>query len=264
MGFVKVREELAPAPSQSFDAYDAQTLFVVWETSQQTVKRLLPPPLRQAKRPLALAFISTHPRTSVGPIYREAALALMADLDGLEGFYYLSMPVTDNMAMVYGRELLGYPKKLANIAFYRDGQHASGSVERHGVRYFATHAQLAGTANVPDARAELDEIIGTVGGSSTMVTYSFKYFVAPNWDGFDFPSRLVREEVEYRHRTIEHGFATVVLTPSEFDPWSEVEVIRTLGAAYTRGVSSMRRGQLVTEVQPTPYMRHAQLRVDLR
>lgn len=264
MGLVKVREELAVAPIRGFEAYDAETLFVMWETSNQAVKRLLPPPLQPARRSIALAFITTQPQTSVGPIYREAALAVRARLDGPEEFYYVAMHVTDNVAAVYGHEALGYPKKLADIALYRGGQRAAGWVERHGVRYFAAHVQLTGRANVPDADTELTEILGTAGNPSTMVTCSFKYFRSPTCDGFDFPPRLVRDEVEFRHATVEHGSAKVVLAPSEFDPWSEVEVVRMLGGVYTRGTSSMRSSQLVAEALLSPYALYVPLPVDLR
>lgn len=266
VGFVKVREDLAVAPSRSFDldAQEAETLFVMWETSDQAVKRLLPSPLQPARRPIALAFITAQPRTRVGPIFREAALAVRAKLDNPEEFYYLAMHVTDNVAMVYGRDALGYPKKLADIGLYRDGLQAIGWVERHGVRFFATHVQLSGRPSVPDAYTELTEVLGTTSGSLTMVTCSFKYFRAPTCDGFDFPPRLVRDETEYQHATVEQGSARVALTPSEFDPWSEVEVVHMLGGVYTRGTSSMRNSQLVTEALTSPYAMYVPLPVDLR
>jgi acetoacetate decarboxylase len=241
---------LATVRYEAFDVYDAETLFAFWETSRETVTRLLPPPLQPAKRPIALAMVSTHPRMNFGPVYREAALALRAVVHGMEGFYFLSMSVTDNMALVYGRESLGYPKKIADIAFYCNEREVGGWVERHGVRYFAVRAQLASkadTRNVPNARVELDEVFDSTIGSVVMTTYSFKYFLAPTLDGFDYPPQLVREEVEYRPRTIVRGQAAVALKPSEYDPWSEVEVVRMLDAMYMKGTSSMRNGQSIAE-----------------
>src|SRR5215472_12064564 len=111
MSLVRSLAELAAAASESYDVHDAETLFALWETSQETVERFLPPPLQAAQRPLALAMFSARKRTSIGPVYREAALALGAEANGQEGFYFLSMPVTDSMALVFGRESLGYPRK---------------------------------------------------------------------------------------------------------------------------------------------------------
>lgn len=265
MSLVTSLEEQATAPSETVDVYDAETLFALWETSQEAVRRLLPLPLQSAKRPLALAMVSTHPRTSFGPVYREAALALRAEIHGLEGFYFLAMPVTNNMALVYGRESLGYPKKTADIFFYRDGRKVGGWVQRHDVRYFAVQAQLAGGgADVPDAETALDEMFNAAADSTVMIAYSLKYFLAPTLDGFDYPPRLVREEIEYRPRAIDRGWATVALRPSEYDPWSEVEVVRMLGAVYIKGANAVRKSQVVTEIDPGPFALYGQLHVDLR
>jgi acetoacetate decarboxylase len=263
MGLVKPLEELAATSSETFDVCEAETLFALWETSRETVRRLLPPPLQPARRPLALAMVSTHPRTSFGPVYREAALALRAEAYELEGFYFLAMPVTDNVAQVYSRESLGYPKKLAEITFSRDGRKVAAWVQRHGVCFFAAHAQLTARVDAPGAAVALDELFDSVPGS-TMIAYSLKYSPAPNLDGFDYSPRLVREEVEFQPTVLGFGKATVALQPSEYDPWSQVEVLRVLGAVYIKGASSMRKGQVVTEEGPGPFVASSQLHVDLR
>lgn len=265
MSLAKPLEGLATASLEIGDVNDAETLFVLWETSLETVKRLLPAPLRPARRPLALAMISMHPLMSFGPIYREAALALRAEVDGEEGFYFLAMPVTDNVALVYGRESLGYLKKLADISFSRHGRKVGGWVQRHDVRYFAVQAQLSAGWESPDAETALDELFAFARGSAVMITYSFKNFPAPTLDGFDYPPRLVREEIEYWPRAIECGWATVALRPSEFDHWGEVEVVRVLNAVYLKGTSIMRNGQVVTEGDPGAFSSYGgQLQVDLR
>jgi len=209
-------------------------------------------------------MISMHPRMSFGPIYREAALALRAKVDDQEGFYFLAMPVTDNVALVSGRESLGYFKKLADISFSRNGQKVGGWVQRHDIRYFTVQAQLSGRLETPDAEAALDELFEFASGSAVMMTYSYKNFPAPTLDGFDYPPRLVREEIEYRPRAIERGRATVALRPSEFDHWGEVEVVRMLIAVYLQGTSIMCNGQVVTEGDPGDFSSYGQLQVDLR
>jgi acetoacetate decarboxylase len=261
-------EQLAAASSETYsetyDVHDAETLFALWETSQETVERFLPPLLQPAQRPLALAMFSARKRTSIGPVYSEASLALRAEANGQVGFYFLSMPVTDSMALVFGRESLGYPRKVADIYFYHDGQNVGGWVQRHGVRYFAVHAQLTGSVDEADGDVALDEVFGSATRPVVMLAYSFKYFRTPSLDGFDYPPRLVCEEVEYRPRVIDRGPASVSLCPSEYDPWSEVEVVRMLGAVYLEGASSMRKAQLVSEVVPNTLAAFGERRIDLR
>lgn len=265
MSLIRPREDFAIAEAEVSDVNDAETLFVLWETSPETVEQLLPAPLHPARRPLALAMLGTHPRMSFGPIYREAALGLRAEMRGLEGFYFLAVPVTDSAALVYGRESLGYLKKLGDIFFNREGRTVGGWVQRHGVRYFAVQAQLGARADTLDAEIALDDLFDSTPGSVVMISYSFKNFPAPNLDGFDYPPRLVREEVEYWPRTIERGRATVSLRSSEYDQWSRVEVVRMLGAVYIKGPNSMRNGQVVTEPDPGAFSSsYGQVPVDLR
>jgi len=57
VGFKKTAEELASIYRETYDFYDAEMLTVFWETKPEVVKRLLPPPLKPSKIPLALAFV---------------------------------------------------------------------------------------------------------------------------------------------------------------------------------------------------------------
>jgi acetoacetate decarboxylase len=114
---------------------------------------------------------------------------------------------------------------------------------------------MTGQLNFPGAQNILMETF-RFGASLVVVSFNFKYFMAPEGAGFDYPPRLMREEVEFRPRGIEIGEAELKLRPSEFDPWAEVEPVRVLGAFYTIGQNSMRKGKIVAETDPegfTPF-----------
>ena len=115
MSFVKTYEEILNNATESGDFYDAEMLSLVWETTPEAIEKLLPPPLKPAEKPLALAFVANYPSTNFSVPYKESALFVNASFEGQEGFYCLAMPVTNDMAMAGGREVWGYPKKLANI-----------------------------------------------------------------------------------------------------------------------------------------------------
>ena len=208
MGLAQSLEALSTAPPET-DAVvnDEEALFALWETSRAAVKRLLPPPLCPGRRPLALAMVTRYPWTNTGPVYREAALAVRAEAQGQEGFYFLAMPVTDNVGLIYGRESLGYPKKIADIAFHRRPGLVEGWVERHGVRNFAVDAWLTGSLDAPDAESALDETFDAATGPVAMLAFSFKYCLAPTLEGFDYPPRLVCEELAFWPSVIEQGQA---------------------------------------------------------
>ena len=128
MSFVKTYEEILGNSPPSGDFYDAEMLTLVWETTPEAITKLLPPPLKPAQKPVVLAFVANYPSTNFSLPYKESALLVRASFEGQEGFYCLSMPVTNDMAMAGGREIWGYPKKLANIALQREGGTAYGFI----------------------------------------------------------------------------------------------------------------------------------------
>ena len=258
MGFVKTYEELANMRRETGEFYEAQMLTVVWETKPEIAARLIPPP---TKKPLAFSFIADYPRTNFGVTYLEAALFLQVEFNGETGAYCLSMPVTSDMAMAGGREVYGYPKKIANIELNRDGKNVEGWAERHAVRFVDIRAKLTGKFNTEGAQETFSEILGQK-GESVVVAFNFKHFPAPEGDQFDYAPRLVREEVEFRPYLIEGGEADVILNPSAHDPWAEVEVVKIIGALYTHGNNTMRRGKVVAEVDPIAFAPHAFLKWD--
>lgn len=248
MGFVKSDRELATYYARdAFTFYDAEMVWAVWETTPSIVARLLPPPLKPATKPLALALVANYPRTDFGITYRETAIAVQAEFGGVEGSYILGMHVTNDIALIGGREIWGYPKKMADIAFYREGPSAGGWGERRGVRYLSVKADLTGKLNAPDAPEAFMEIFGPPQPTGVSFDYNFKYFPSADWQGYDYPPRLVRGENAFQVQAMELGEATVTLKPSEYDPWSDVEIVRVLGAVYLKGTLAMRKGAVVAE-----------------
>jgi acetoacetate decarboxylase len=208
MGFVKSYEELGRTTQGKgglYEFYNAEMLTVMWETKREIVKRILPPPLKPTRRPLAKAFVAYYPKTNFCPSYYEAGLFLRATFKGVKGNYCLAMPVTNDMAMAVGREEFGYPKKLANIEFKRSGNSAKGHIERHG---------------------------------------------------------LLRERVILRPSLAKWGEAEVTLSPSDYDPWAEVEIVKMLGAVYTVGNNTMLRGSVVAEADPVAFAPYSLLKWD--
>ena len=114
--------------------YDAEAINIVYETKPEIIERLLPPPLEPFEQPLARVYIANFPRTNFGIVYKEAALMLICQYKGEVGVYTLSMPVDNDMAMVLGREFLGYPKKIGNIHFEKNKNEVNGWVERNGIQ----------------------------------------------------------------------------------------------------------------------------------
>lgn len=263
MGFVKSFDEIVAGRRDTADFYDAEMLAVFWETRAEIVARLLPPPLKPTEYPLAMAFVAHYPRTNFDVTYHESALFLRASYNSEEGNYCLAMPVTSDMAMAGGREKYGFPKKIAEIHFAKEQEIAYGWTERRGVRFMEIRAKLTGKFNRPEAQAKITGL-RFKDGEARAVSYNFKHFPSAEAFGFDFNPRLVRQETILKPKQMLFGEAEIVLRPSDYDPWAEVEVVEPLGAIYSVGDNSMLPGSTVAEVNPMEFAPHAFLKWDMK
>lgn len=259
MGFVKNLDEISKQHKRNAEFYDAEVLTVYFETKQDVVVKLLPPPLRPAALPIGAAFVANYPKTNFGVSYLETALFLLAQYNGEEGAYCLSMPVTNDIALILGREVFGYPKKMASIKFEREGNDVRGWTERHGIRFLEIKANLSGKFNDTAAQAFITE---TMKSDPDVVVYNFKYFPAPEREGFDYNPRLIKEIVKRNPKSMEMGEAEIMFRPSDHDPWCDVEIEKIYGAVYTVGHNTMLPGSVVSETSQSEFMPYAFMKVD--
>jgi acetoacetate decarboxylase len=263
MGFVKSFEDILANRRETAEFYDAEMLAVFWKTRPEIVARLLPPPLKPSEYPLAWAFLAYYPRTNFDVTYLESALFLRASHEGEEGNYCLAMPVTNDIAMAGGREIYGFPKKIAEIHFAREQETAYGWTERRGIRFMEIRARLTGKLSHPEAQRVVMGL-RSESGQGTAISYNFKNFPSPEGFGFDYNPRLVRQETVLKPKQMLLGEAEIILRSSEYDPWAEVEVVEPLGAVYTVGDNSMLPGKTVAEANPMEFAPYAFLKWDMK
>jgi acetoacetate decarboxylase len=243
--FVKDPIDLKKFSSAPTTFYDAEMLTAYWETDPEVVARILPPPLEPAARPLVSAFVANYPRTNFCPAYKEAALFVLADFEGELGNYCLSMPISDGMAMGLGREVYGFPKKMAEIELTKNGNLVEGSVSRHGIEFFSLTGTLDGRLNADDGQQILTDSYG-----AGLPIFNFKYSKSPDGSGFDLSPRLLKQGATLDNTVSERGGVAMSLTDSPHDPWAELAVVRPLGCTYTVGTSVLLRGTVLAEVDP--------------
>lgn len=257
MSFIKSIKEIRESAAETSDFYDAEMLAVIYETKEEIVERLLPKPLKPIERPLVMTFIGKYPKTNFGISYDESALFLLCEFKGEQGAYCLSMPVNNDMAMVGGREIYGYPKKMANIHFERKKDKFLGWVERYGIRFVEIEATISREAT----EKEVPELIWS-GYKTTWNVFNFKHFPNPQGTGFDYWPRLIKEKVTFDRKSIELGEATIKFQSLKTDPWQEVEVVKILETIYTVGDNYMLKGKVVARINPLKFAPYAFLKWD--
>lgn len=242
MGFFKTSDELAgyyKLGKRQFDG--AKMLGVSFLTQPDIVKRLLPPPLEPADTPRGLMFIGEYPETNLGPGYREAALFIGCKYNGEDGNYCLSMPIESEESRLYnGRDIFGYPKKMAKIHFEVKDNEAYGWVERHGIRFLEIKAQLMGQMpNMPTP------------GPNFLFKASPKIDLTP---GFDGPVLLCRQQTDVELQSLKIGKAEVILRESQYDPWAEVKIANVIVAYSLVSNNTMNPGTVLQEVDGEAFL----------
>ncbi|MGM0454133.1 MAG: acetoacetate decarboxylase family protein [Thermodesulfobacteriota bacterium] len=242
MGFVKTPEELDRYYRHGARTFtDAKILGILFETKQDIVTRLLPPPLLPASAPTGMIFIAEYPVTSLGPGYMEAALLIHCTYEGEQGSYCLSMPIASEESRLYnGRDIFGYPKKMAAIHLEKNNGAARGWVERHGIRFLEISAEMTDTISEMPA-------LGA----------NFLFKALPRIDlepGFDGPVHLCRQKTDIDMKHLEIGTANLALTWSDADPWAELDNPTVIMAFYLVSDNTMQPGKVLTEVDGDAYL----------
>jgi len=111
---------------------DAHYLVADMDVDAAAARRWVPSPLRLASPATASIFTAWFPHNSFGSVYREAGLFLHVEHRGVRALFSPWMLVDDDVALIVGRELLGYPKKMGAIEFRIDGDRILGVAERRG------------------------------------------------------------------------------------------------------------------------------------
>jgi len=106
------------------------------------VERILPPGMERADGPGMITLIS-YPRSEFHP-YNELVVLVPVRVDGRAGNYVPYIYVTTDEALIAGREIAGFPKKIAQIEWARDGGRIRGSVTRWGTTLLTLDGTVQG------------------------------------------------------------------------------------------------------------------------
>ena len=248
MRFVKTADEIkaiqAVYARPNFMA--VRSLTVLFETDPDALRALLPPPLEPTPEPLGSAWVGEIGNSNcVGP-FMGAALFLRARYGDIVGNYCLTMPMSTDTALIFGRDLYGEPKKLARIVFEDRGEHIWGSAERYEIRFLRLRGRMEGPG--PTGRHETS-------------TFHFKFLPRPDGADFDHPPLLVHVTSEVNVQTARRGKGEVVLRDSHHDPVADVPVSQVIDAIYTEGVSYS-SGRVLCEVDPDAFLPYAFAKMD--
>ncbi|MFO8018410.1 MAG: acetoacetate decarboxylase family protein [Promethearchaeia archaeon] len=133
------------------------------------------------------------------------------------------MPVTDDRSMIGGREIFGFPKKIANVHLEKNEKQVYAYSERLGTKNIEIKADLSKKFNDPETPQIIKELGLLPSRGKNTINYNFKYFPAPNKDGFDYDPWLVRQETSVDPKSLDMGEVEIRLNSTKHDPWAKLK-----------------------------------------
>ncbi len=154
---------------------DATFLSATVPVDRERANDLLPAGVRMAEDSTALVFVADYPWTNFNSTYREAAIFLNVRHGPFRAAHCPWIVVDDDVALIGGRETLGFPKKMAEIDWAVTDGVVTASVRRRGVELLAMTGTIgdAVTSLPPIFNQPFRNVLGTLGMSvPRLVTFS--------------------------------------------------------------------------------------------
>jgi acetoacetate decarboxylase len=108
-------------------------LIITYRTDPDALRAVVPEPLRFEEPLVKYEFIRMPDSTGFGD-YTESGQVIPVTLDGVAGGYTHSMYLNDDAPIAGGRELWGFPKKLASPSLAADKDTLVGTLDYGAVR----------------------------------------------------------------------------------------------------------------------------------
>lgn len=217
--------------SPPFYYRDTEGITIVYETDEEAALDLLPQGLELPLPATAGVTVVRYPFSTFGP-YDEAILGLSCLWQGQPRSYVAHILVTTEPPLAAGREIWGYPKKLAHIELRKENDLILGVVERpRGLRLCTAVMRPQEPVELTDQR----------GGSIAL-----RVIPSPEEGAGPSLAQLIDVASQRQVKAMWQGPGSVSFdTPSALDPWYKLPVRRVLRAYYTRSDLVLGHGSIV-------------------
>ncbi len=175
------------------------------------VEKILPPGMQPGDGPALITMLS-YPQTPIIHPFKELVVMVPVTVGDVAGNYVPYIYVTTDEALIPGREIAGFPKKIADVVWERDGTRFRGSVTRWGTRILS----LEGTIDGPMP----PEIAAAQGQAAQRPAINYKLIPGPA--GEIEIEEITAVQLEITQRETEMGTGRVRCESSEWDPLADL------------------------------------------
>ena len=208
-------------------------LVITYETDLDALRTVVPEPLEVTEPHVKYEFIRMPDSTGFGD-YTESGQVIPVSLDGIKGSYVHSMYLNDHPPIAGGRELWGFPKKLAQPTLQVDVDTLVGTLDYRSVRV------ATGTMGFKHRTVDADVVL------AALAQPNFLLKIIPHVDG----SARICELVRYHTTDVNlHGAwsgpVSLELHPHALAPVAELPVRRVMTALHFVADLTLDLGEVV-------------------
>ena len=207
-------------PPGPYRFVDREFLVITYRTDPDRLRAVVPEPLMVEAPLVKYEFIRMPNSTGFGD-YTETGQVIPVSLDGRKGGYTHCMFLNDEPPIAGGRELWGFPKKLANPSLHAEIDTLVGTLDYGPVRV------ATGTMGYKHREADLAAV------KASLQAPNFLLKIIPHVDG----TPRICELVEYYLEDITlkgawTGPGALSLTPHALAPVAELPVLEIVSALH--------------------------------
>lgn len=252
MKLTRTKEEIEDRAKKYSEGYvlsGVKMIVAMFTTEEEAIKQVIPPPLEPGPILMASAYVAEFQESSFCPPYNEAAVFIPVQYKGEAGSYCLSMPVDNDIAMIGGREIYGYPKKIADsISVEKKGNAAKGICVRRGIPIVEIEVELS---DVMEER------------SPPGPHFLVKSIADERGIGVGMKPLLMRQQNRVDIDKLEIGDGIVKFAESKYDSLYQIPVVDMMLVSYTEGATiTMPPGEIVAELDRDKYAPYQFIKYD--
>ena len=120
-------------PEPPYQYTGARCMIGVWRADGSVLRSVLPSPLELTSENHVICTVCDYPHVKGLGAYHASALFIRCRFEDVEGAFCCHCYMDNDAAVSAGREIWGFPKKLARVQLVECGDVIKGVVERGGI-----------------------------------------------------------------------------------------------------------------------------------
>lgn len=166
-------------PPGPYRFFDREYIIITYRTTREALEAVVPAPLEIDEPLVKYEFIRMPDSTGFGD-YTETGQVIPVKYKGQHGGYVHSMYLDDDAPIAGGRELWGFPKKLANPKIVHEGEVIVGTL------HYGSVLCATGTMGYKHREADHDSVLAALAAPNFLIK------IIPHVDGTPRICELVR------------------------------------------------------------------------